>query len=124
MKAIVCMKYGSPDTLQLKEAGGRTSKSIETLVLQALAFQAAGTTTQAIEALERALTLAEPGGFVRIFVDEGPPMERLLRAAATRGMVPDYTAKLLAAFQTTDRKRRQDSADAHRRAPWSVVCGP
>jgi LuxR family maltose regulon positive regulatory protein len=49
-------------------------------------------------ALERALTLAEPGGFIRTFVDEGPPMARLLYEATARGIAPDYVHRLLAAF--------------------------
>src|SRR5581483_11422499 len=49
--------------------------------------------------LQRAPTLAEPEGYVRIFVDEGPPMALLLRAAAERGIMPVYTGKLLAACE-------------------------
>jgi LuxR family maltose regulon positive regulatory protein len=48
--------------------------------------------------LERALTLAEPGGFIRIFVDEGPPMAHLLYEAVTRGIAPEHARRLLAAF--------------------------
>jgi LuxR family maltose regulon positive regulatory protein len=48
--------------------------------------------------LQRALTLAEPEGYVRIFLDEGPRMAQLLREAAAHGIVPDYTGKLLAAI--------------------------
>jgi LuxR family maltose regulon positive regulatory protein len=48
--------------------------------------------------LERALTLAKTGGFVRIFVDEGPPMARLLYDALSRGMAADYARRLLTAF--------------------------
>jgi LuxR family maltose regulon positive regulatory protein len=84
--------------LKAAEAGGRTSRMIEILILQALAFQAGGDTTRAMAALEKALTLAESGGFIRIFVDEGLPMARLLYEAATRGIMPDYAGKLLAAF--------------------------
>jgi len=80
------------------EAGEHTSKVIEILVLQALAFQAGGNTTQAMTALESALSLAEPEGFVRIFVDEGPPMARLLYEAVSVGISPDYARRLLAAF--------------------------
>ena len=43
---------------------------------------------QAMDALAEALTLAEPGGYVRIFLDEGPAMARLLRQAASRGVAP------------------------------------
>jgi LuxR family maltose regulon positive regulatory protein len=80
------------------EAVGRTSKVIEIRILQALTVSAAGDAAQALNLLERALTLAQPGGFVRIFVDEGPPMARLLAEAASGGMMPTYTGQLLAAF--------------------------
>jgi LuxR family maltose regulon positive regulatory protein len=80
------------------EAGGRTAKVIEILNLQALAFQAGGDTAQALITLGKALTLAEPGGFVRIFVDEGPPMARLLYEALSREIAPGYVRRLLAAF--------------------------
>ena len=75
---------------------------IEVLLLQALASQAGGDTDQALTALGRALTLAEPGGFVRIFVDEGPPVARLLYAALDRGIAPDYARRLLAAFPAVE----------------------
>ncbi len=48
--------------------------------------------------LHDALVLARPGGFVRLFVDEGLPMVRLLSEATARGMMPDYTGRLLAAW--------------------------
>ena len=84
--------------LEAAEAGGRISTVIEMLMLQALAFQAGGDTARALDTLERALTLAEPEGFIRVFVDEGPPMARLLYEAVTRGIAPEYVQRLLAAF--------------------------
>jgi LuxR family maltose regulon positive regulatory protein len=45
--------------------------------------------------------LAEPEGYIRIFVDEGEPMLALLHQAASRGVAPDYLEKLLAVFGTT-----------------------
>jgi LuxR family maltose regulon positive regulatory protein len=84
--------------LEAVETGGRTTRAIEILMLQALASQAGGERKRAIAALERALNLAEPGGFVRIFVDEGPPMARLLYEALSRGMAADYARRLLAEF--------------------------
>jgi LuxR family maltose regulon positive regulatory protein len=83
---------------QAAQAGGRLSNVIEIGVLQALAHQAQGNLGPALDALERALTLAEPEGYVRSFVDEGPPLAHLLSAAAARGIMPDYSSKLLAAF--------------------------
>ena len=52
----------------------------------------------ALAPLERALTLAEPEGYVRVFVDEGAPMAGLLEAAAKRGIAPGYAGQLRAAL--------------------------
>lgn len=87
-----------PWLLETAETGGRTSRTIELLLLQALVFHAQGDTNRALAPLERALTLAEPEGFIRIFVDEGPSMARLLYEALDRGIAPDYVRRLLAAF--------------------------
>jgi len=69
--------------LQAAEEGGRIGSVIEILVLQALAHQAIapkerGNITPALAPLERALILAEPEGYVRIFVDEGEPLRLLI----------------------------------------------
>jgi LuxR family maltose regulon positive regulatory protein len=104
--------------LESAEPRGHASRVIETLNLQALAAQARGNTTQAMTALERALALAEPGGFVRIFVDEGAPMAQLLYQAATRGMMPDYTAGLLAAFEGAT---KDEGPRTRKKVPSSVV---
>jgi LuxR family maltose regulon positive regulatory protein len=81
-----------------QERGGKGS-TIEILVLQALAYHAQGDLPAALKPLQKVLTLAEPEGYVRIFVDEGPLMAQLLLEAASRGMMPDYTDRLLAAFE-------------------------
>jgi LuxR family transcriptional regulator, maltose regulon positive regulatory protein len=83
------------------EAAHATLRVVELLALQALAHQALGATTVALDALERALRLAEPAGRVRVFVELGPAMGRLLALyAARRGMAP-YLERLLAACGTT-----------------------
>src|SRR6266699_3753122 len=92
--------------LHAAEEGERTGSIIETLMLQALAHQVQGNITAALVPLELALTLAEPEGYVRIFVDEGPPMAVLLaklhehsrkRPRATSTNVPlAYIERLLA----------------------------
>jgi len=64
--------------LKAAEEGGRTGSVIEILVLQALAHQAQGNILLALVPLERALALAEPEGYVHIFVGEGMPMVELL----------------------------------------------
>jgi LuxR family maltose regulon positive regulatory protein len=84
--------------LQAAEAGKRTGSVIEILVLQALAHQAQGDIPTALVPLERALALAEPEGYIRIFVDEGQPMAALLREAAKYGTVLNYVRQLQAAF--------------------------
>jgi LuxR family maltose regulon positive regulatory protein len=86
--------------LLLAEREGRVSSALEVMVLQALASQAVGDEAKAIERLSRALFLAEPEGYMRLFVDEGAPMLSLLRQARQRGLVPDYVAALLSAFDT------------------------
>ena len=87
--------------LQLAESTALTGKVIEVLVLQALSFQAQANLPQSMLALTRALELAAPQGYVRIFLDEGEPMLALLHQAASRGVALDYLDKLLAAFGTT-----------------------
>jgi LuxR family transcriptional regulator, maltose regulon positive regulatory protein len=84
------------------EDGQRTGRVIEILVLRALAHQAVGDIPAALAALERAVTLAEPEGYVRVFVDEGQPMTSLLRAAAKQGIRRDYARRLLAAVRAAE----------------------
>ncbi len=84
--------------LRAAEQGGRTGSVIEILVLQALAHQVGGDVPAARGSLERALTLAEPEGYVRMFADEGPPMAALLEAAAGHGTARTYVRRLLAAI--------------------------
>ena len=87
------------------DEGGRTGHVIEILVLQALAHQTLGDIPAALACLERALTLAEPEGYVRVFTDEGPPMTSLLRAAAKQGTTRNYARRLLAALSETGQNR-------------------
>jgi LuxR family maltose regulon positive regulatory protein len=70
---------------QAAEDGGRVGSVIETVLLQALARRAQGDTPAAITLLAHALTLAEPEGYVRLFVDEGEDMRLLL--AEGRGQI-------------------------------------
>jgi LuxR family transcriptional regulator, maltose regulon positive regulatory protein len=90
--------------LKAAEDGKRAGSVIEILVLQALAHEAQGNIPPALAPLERALSLAEPEGYVRLFVDEGIPMARLLSEAVAHGITPDYTVKLLAVFEAEEHK--------------------
>ncbi len=80
------------------ESRRRTWRVIEILLLRARVYETGGETDSAMAALGQALALAEPGGFVRIFVDEGRPMANLLEKAAVRGFAPAYVNRLLSAF--------------------------
>ncbi len=85
--------------LAAAEAGGRRGSVLEILIQQALAHEAQGSTATALERLARALALAEPEGYVRTFVDEGPPVAALLKnIQAEGGRPPGISSQLLAAF--------------------------
>ena len=83
--------------LDAADAGDRTGSTIEILVLQALAQGLRGDVPAALVPLARALTLAEPEGYVRVFVDEGAPMTALLEAAVEHHLSTAYVERLLAA---------------------------
>jgi LuxR family maltose regulon positive regulatory protein len=85
------------------EQGERGGSVIEILVLQALAHQARGDVAAALAPLNRAVSLAEPEGYVRVFADEGPPMAALLKALARQSTISGYVRRLLAATSTTER---------------------
>jgi len=80
----------------------RTGSVIELLVLRALAHRTGGDLAGGLGSLECALTLAEPEGYVRVFLDEGPPMASLLSALATRTTTAPYARRLLAAGTAAD----------------------
>jgi LuxR family maltose regulon positive regulatory protein len=86
--------------LHAAQEGERDGSAIELLVLQALAHRARGDLPGALGCLGRALTLAEPEGHVRVFLDEGPSMASLLGVLAGHGDAPPYVHRLLAACTT------------------------
>ncbi len=71
---------------------------IRVLALQAMLHDAEGEEQAAVAALEKSIGLAEPGGFIRLFVDLGMPLKPLLLKLAQRGVSPAYLAEILAAF--------------------------
>jgi LuxR family maltose regulon positive regulatory protein len=94
--------------LSAAEEGGRTGSVIEILVLLTLAHHARRDRAAALAALQRAVTLAEPEGHVRVFVDAGAPIASLLTAAAKQGVARSYVRRLLAALGETDHDSRPD----------------
>lgn len=105
-EALQLLEVLYPEAVKLD----RGKSVIEILLLQALAHQAKGNLTQAMAALTRALTLAEPEGFVRLFVDEGPPVAELLgrmNASSEDGKLKEYIHILLATF--SDLRSKEES---------------
>jgi LuxR family maltose regulon positive regulatory protein len=111
--------------LAADEAAGRTGNTISVLVLQALANFQTGNAEQAMRVLGRVLALAEPEGYVRVFVDEGPPMRALLAAwlassarqhdARGTSASAAYVEMLLAAFPATEAQHDRGRKDVGRR---------
>ncbi len=117
-QARVLLAQGDPATAlslleplrQQMEARDWADERLKVMVLQAVALLLCGEQEKALQVVHDALELARPGGFIRIFVDEGTPMAHLLSKAVTRGMMPDhvgYIGKLLAAFEL----EKPESAD-------------
>ena len=85
--------------LELTQRAGLKGFEIEVLTLQARVYERLGKADSATSAMERALKLAEPEGYVRTFVDEGESMGALLRRAAAKGTAVDYVSMLLATLE-------------------------
>lgn len=81
------------------EEGRRSGSAIEVLVLLARARRAGHDGPGATAALEEALARAEPEGYVRLFVDEGPAIASLVRSIASRADADDHDRRVLAAVE-------------------------
>ncbi|HEY3475289.1 MAG TPA: LuxR C-terminal-related transcriptional regulator, partial [Anaerolineales bacterium] len=93
---------------QQVESKDLKDEQLRAMVLQAVALHAHAEMGKALQALGDALGLAEPGGFIRLFVDEGIPMFRLLSEAAVQKVMPDYVARLLSAFEVEKQKTEEN----------------
>nr|WP_139995159.1 LuxR C-terminal-related transcriptional regulator [Paenibacillus paridis] len=86
---------------RLKEEADSAEQKHEQLkvrVLLSVVLQASGEKSRASQILAEALKMAERGGFIRSFVDEGRPMHRLLCEAAATGRMQPYLEQLLTAY--------------------------
>jgi LuxR family transcriptional regulator, maltose regulon positive regulatory protein len=81
------------------EARDWADERLKAMILQSIALHTHSEKEKAVKLMGDALALAEPNGFIRIFLDEGAPMVQLLSEAAAQGILPDYIGKLLAAFE-------------------------
>jgi LuxR family maltose regulon positive regulatory protein len=113
--ATILIARGTPEALQeaaellarlrqFVDETHNTWRLIEVLSLQGLLYKEQGERESALDSLAEALDLAQPGGFIRLFVDLGPPMARLLDQLRHQGVAVDYINRILAAFaeQTKD----------------------
>lgn len=95
------------------KAQGRIDRMLKAMVLQAVAHQAGGQGEQALALLGETVALAEPGGLIRLFVDEGLPvaqlLTKLLPIATRHGATPDYIHSLLAAFGAAEEATVDDA---------------
>jgi LuxR family maltose regulon positive regulatory protein len=113
MKARVLIAQDDPSAAlavleperQQAEAKRLPQRLLLVLAVQSVVLFAQGEKDQAVQVLAEALALAEPDGYIRVFVDEGALMAQLLLEAASRGIRPDYIARLLAAFEADKRDR-------------------
>ncbi len=92
-----------PERLLLTaEHDGRGQSVVALLIQLALAYQQCGDQPRGLEALDRALKVAEPEGYARLFADEGEPMLPLLRRTLSTGTSTVYVTRLLRAFHVGD----------------------
>ena len=94
---------------EASEKAGWVGRAIEVLVLRSVALSTLGDDDAALNALARALALAEPERYVRLFVDEAAPVRELLAKTVARGAVPhiEYANRLLSAFRVAAEEKVQ-----------------
>ena len=118
------------EVLRAAEPAGRIATVTEALTLRAFAFSAAGDASRACDTLMRALTLAEPAGYVRVFLDKGEALRALIASCRSRHAselpiaVRIYMEKLLAAFPAsagTDRPHQPGARTASPDAASALV---
>jgi len=99
-------------TLAAEQLQGLYEKAVQAdaqgfvILLRVYQALAADTTESAVEFLSEALTIAEPEGYIRTFVDEGRLLATLLRTALSQGITPEYTSKLLSIIEAEEQHRK------------------
>ncbi|MCP4539713.1 MAG: hypothetical protein GY832_21455 [Chloroflexi bacterium] len=85
--------------LQVAQQRGLVFRIIECSVLKTLVLDVLGNTEKAVVTLSQALSLAEPKGFRRVFLDKGQPMIRLLLRVSEHTKSTDFAHQLLTALE-------------------------
>lgn len=103
------------DCLKQQKQKGLNKRVIEIHILKSMVYDASGKPDEALKSIETSLSLAQEEDFVRVFIEEGRRMEKLLERAATNGRHPDKTGRLLNAFRNEKLNNPPPdlSADSH-----------
>jgi LuxR family maltose regulon positive regulatory protein len=111
---------------QEAESKGLGSRLLEVMAVQSIALFSLGEKEKALIILGDVLGRAEPEGYIRLFVDEGPLMAELLYVAAQQGVRPGYVKKLLAAFEAEPKGEQPVPSvpKAHRSPTGSALVEP
>jgi LuxR family maltose regulon positive regulatory protein len=97
---------------------------IEVLALRALALELQGKAAAAATTLHEAVELARPGGFIRVFVDLGSPMQSMLKRLAGHGFAPETVRRILAAFPESEKKTAPGDNGSRSRAANARLIEP
>jgi LuxR family maltose regulon positive regulatory protein len=97
---------------------------VEVLAVQALALEMYGKAAAADAALRQAVDLARPGGFIRPFVDLGPPMRTMLLRLAGQGPAAETVRRILAAFPEPQETIASGDVEYRRRAANTGLVEP
>lgn len=98
--------------LQLNQANHNTRQMIEISALLAMIYQRQEKKNKALSVLKRAITMAQPGGFIRPFIELGSPMVDLLRQLAKQHKSIGFVRQLLVAFRHEPVGAFQDTSDS------------
>jgi LuxR family maltose regulon positive regulatory protein len=117
-QARVYLAQGNPSTAlalleswrQQAQAKGWKDEQLKAMVLQAVALHENSEKDESLQLLRETLVLAEPGGFIRLFVDEGEPMAQLLADVSAQGIMRQYLDTLRAALEAETQKTEAKSS--------------
>ena len=139
-KAQILLERGTDADVQsaldildvLHEIAERTfnvRSQIEVLVLRALALERQGKAADAFAALQQSVELARPGGFIRVFVDLGSPMQSMLlrlaeQGVAEQGYAVEAVRRILVAFPEPQKKIATGDAGSQSRAANARLVEP